>query len=152
MLASMPAPVQVSDAEVLALIRELAGEGAPPSGVQLRAELRRRHGVRGGVARIYRLLRAAEEGTRAPPPDLQRELDAARERARLAEFREEAHQLHWAREVDGLRTRLVEAERLAARARALEEQNLELRRRLQSAELRLAAVERRGQGESRPPR
>jgi hypothetical protein len=143
MLTAMPAPVQVTDGQVLALIRELTAAGGTPSGVRLRDELRRRFGVRGGVARIYRLLREAGEGARGF--DLQHELETTRERARLAEHREEAHQRHWAREVDQLRTRLVEAERLAAQARVLEEQNLELRRRLQSAELRLAAVEQRTQ-------
>ncbi len=139
----MPAPAQVTDAQVLALIRELAADGPPPSGVQLRAELRRRYGVRGGVARIYRLLRAATARAPEPSVDLQRELDLALERARVAEYREEAHQRLWFNEIDQLRTRLAEAERLAAQARALDEQNRELRRRLQSAELRLAEAERR---------
>ena len=55
-------PPKVEDKEVLAVIRDLSGGGALPSGAAVRAALARRYGSRGGVTRIYRLL--ASERTR----------------------------------------------------------------------------------------
>ena len=113
----------VGDEQVCAVIRELREAGARVSGARVRRELTRRFGCRGGVDRIYRLLR---ESTAAKPAEggevaarlraaeaavaaAQAERDAALERAALAEHREEAHQQKWAREIDALRQELAAA-------------------------------------------
>ena len=130
-------PPRVSDAQVLGVIAELATRDALPSGAAVRTALAARFGSRGGVARIYRLL-SQERHRRSPAPEprsmqaLQQELQALREKLARAEQREDEHQSRWAQEVDRWR-RVADAEREAA---AL------LRRQLQAAELRAAALER----------
>lgn len=115
--------MNVGDEQVRAVIGELRAAGARVSGARVRRELARRYGSRGGVERIYRLLRESAAATPAVPADLaarlatveaeltalRAERDAALERAALAEHREDAHQLKWAQEIDRLRRELAAA-------------------------------------------
>src|ERR1700719_4074680 len=98
--------------------RELIAGGGCVSGRALRRELRARFGAVGKTARVFQIWR--EES--APPPSapgptvshdvaqMQLRLHAAEvaaadhlARAERAEFREQAHQEHWALEIDRLR-------------------------------------------------
>jgi hypothetical protein len=125
------------------LIRELTVDGAPPSGVKLRAILAARFQSRGGVGRIYRLLNdecLQLAGCERLEPDVfARELALSRERAVRAEAREEAHQRRWAQEIDILRMRVAELEPLAKEARSSQQVILLLRQELRAAQDRLAA-------------
>ncbi len=117
-----------------------------PSGAAVRATLDARFGSRGGVARIYRLL-ADERARLTPPPEpgsveaLQRELQALRERAERAEAREEAHQTHWAGEVDQLRMKLLGLEPQTIQGQRDREGTELLRHQLHAAEQRAARLE-----------
>ena len=140
-------PPHVSDQAIHATIRELMEEGRLPSGAKLRAVLKARFGSPGGVSRVYRLL--SNTRTRITPPRIapppveadEGELRAVRERAERAEQREEAHQTRWAMEVDQLRMKVALLEPLAHEARLAQEAALLLRRQLQAAEARVAALE-----------
>jgi hypothetical protein len=138
----------VSNAEVRNLIGELTIGNTLPSGAALRAALDERFGSRGGVARIYRLL--ADERVRLTPPPqpgsieaLQREVEMLREKLARSEEREYAHQNRWAEEVDQLRLKLAALEPLAQQARVARDSDQLLRHRLNAAEARAAALERR---------
>jgi hypothetical protein len=149
-------PPRVSDAEVRAVIRELTVDKTLPAGAAVRRSLESRFGSRGGVARIYRLL--AEELVRftSPPSPssaemLERDLQAMTERAQRAEAREEAHQTHWAAEIDRLRMKVQTLEPLAQRGRmALEGGDL-LRHQLHAAEQRAARLEEQLRPYLEPP-
>ena len=139
-------PPKVSNAEVRVVMRELMVGKTLPSGATLRAALAARFGSRGGVVRMYRLL--AEERQRltpVPEPDsveaLQREVQALRERAERAEHREEAHQTHWAEEVDRLRMQAQALGPLAHQGRMAGEGSDLLRHQLHAAEQRAARLE-----------
>jgi hypothetical protein len=108
--------LQLSDQRIRATCRELVKKHGSVSGRQLSEELRRRFGAVGKTMRVFRIWR--EECVAAPanlklPADLvslQRRVEAAEavaaeylRRAEVAEFRERAHQDHWAAEVDRLR-------------------------------------------------
>ena len=107
--------LQLSEARIRSTCRELLKESPTLSGRQLCAELRSRYGAVGKTARVFRIWR--EETARrldAQQPGelalLQQRIKAAEaaaaeylKRAELAEFREQAHQDHWALEVDRLR-------------------------------------------------
>ena len=143
-LRVMPHP-HASTAEILALIRELTVADALPAGAEIRRALQARFGRRGGMARVYRIL--ADERRRRVPvqapdslEDLQRELQAMRERAERAEERERAHQSHWGMEIDRLRLRLQALEPLAARRGDRDPTEL-LRQQLRAAEQRAAGLE-----------
>ena len=132
------------------LIAELRVRQPALTGTQLRAELARRHGSPGGVARIYRLLRQGRAArgpascdARAPrrQPRSAAELARALERARLAEEREDAHQSHWAAEVDILRTRLRDARDASHRLPILEATLQDRSRELAAAYRRIADLE-----------
>lgn len=115
--------MNVADEQVRAVIGELHAEGARVTGARVRRELARRFGSRGGVERIYRLLRESATATVPMSQEIaarlaaaeaalaraEAERDAALERARLAEHREEAHQQKWALEIDALRRELAVA-------------------------------------------
>lgn len=140
-------PPLVSEELIEAAIREVAAGGRRVTGVAVRDLLARHHGMRGGVARIYRLIRDAQRPPREGTQILLRAADSAEsreaaiERANLAEHREQVHQARWARETDALRARLADAER---NARALSDARLrvaELARALASAQRRIAALE-----------
>ena len=60
-------PPKVDDEDVLRVIRELTRDGKLPSGASVRQTLAQRHGSRGGVTRIYRLLQG--ERGRHPTSD-----------------------------------------------------------------------------------
>ncbi len=150
-------PPLLTDASIRAAIRELGADTGKVTGVAVRELLAARHGARGGVARIYRLLnesRAAAQGTVAPArPDASGAVastesrEAAIARADLAEHRERTHQERWARETDTLRTRLAAAEQAAREADAAKLRIAELARALASAQARIAQLERTEPGD-----
>jgi hypothetical protein len=138
-------PPLVSDELIRSAIREVGASGGRLTGVAVRDLLARRHGVRGGVSRIYRLLHTAQ---RPPPPrptpvpaPTGETLEAAVERANLAEHREQTHQARWARETDALRARVVESERAARELADARLRIAELARALATAQQRIAALE-----------
>jgi hypothetical protein len=143
-------PPKVSDELVRALISELTVHSRPPSGAALRAALMARFGGRGGVSRIYRLLKEQRESSRPTEaakveelrgPEQASELERLRLRAERAEAREEAHQLRWASEVDQLRTRVALLEPLAQQARAAVRGQELLAAQLRAAHARIAVLE-----------
>jgi len=146
----MARPPRLPDATILALIAELRGQHAALTGTHLREELARRHGFRGGVSRVYRLLRQA---TTASPPHWptpepvatgeppHAALAAALERARLAEHREEAHQARWAREIHELREQVRTLSDAARRAPRLEAELQDRSRELAAAYRRISDLE-----------
>jgi hypothetical protein len=142
-------PPLLSEDSIRAAIRELAASGGRVTGVAVRNLLAARYGARGGVARIYRLVRDAQRAPRDPPlprPGAPAASDESREsalaRAALAEERERVHQERWARETDALRTRLARAEEAARDAEVAKLRVADLGRALASAQLRIAALER----------
>jgi hypothetical protein len=146
----MSRPPRLPDTAILELIQELRGQHAVITGTRLRTELERRFGSRGGVSRIYRLLREATaprpapaSSSPAPPtsPDPPSELAAALERARLAEHREEAHQARWAGEIHQLREQVRTLHRAAHRLPLLEAEIQDRSRELAAAYRRIADLE-----------
>jgi hypothetical protein len=110
--------LQLSDDRIRATCRELVEEHGSVSGRRLSEELRARFGAVGKTTRVFRIWREeCQRPTAALPGDvllLQRRLEAAEaaaaenlKRAELAEFREQAHQDHWALEVDRLRQEIA---------------------------------------------
>jgi hypothetical protein len=105
--------LQLSDERIRATCRELVKKQGSVSGRGLCEELRRRFGAVGKTTRVFRIWREECAAPAAGSADLvllQRRVDAAEalaneflKRAELAEFREQAHQEHWAVEVDRLR-------------------------------------------------
>ena len=93
-------PPLISEELIKAAIREAAAQSGRVTGVAVRAILARRHGNRGGVARIYRVIAASQQAAHQVAPALHRPLtssesqQAAIERANLAEHREQVHQSH----------------------------------------------------------
>jgi hypothetical protein len=133
---------------IRATCRELKRSGAPVSGRALRRELRERFGHAGRTARVFAIWRDETAAQLGPgvsnalndTADLQRRLAAAEAeaaenlaRAERAEYREMAHQDHWALEIDRLREQLREQPALVAQVRALETQVLRLTAELQAA-------------------
>ena len=150
----MARPPRLPDATILELIDELRAKHAVLTGTRLREELAARHGSPCGVSRIYRLLHQAAQPqpTRSPDPppalpvdvaELQAQLAAALERARLAEHREEAHQDRWAGEIHRLREEAHGYRDASHRLRVLEQDVLDRSRELASAYLRIAELEAR---------
>jgi hypothetical protein len=138
-------PPLVSDELIRAAIREVGLSGARVTGVAVRELLSRHHGVRGGVARIYRMVRAAGRpvapAPRPTPMPAGESLEAAVERANLAEHREQVHQARWARETDALRARLAESERAARELTDARLRIAELARALATAQQRIENLE-----------
>jgi len=151
----MARPPRLPDAEIQQVIDELRAQRRTVTGLALRAELQRRHGHRGGVTRIYRLLQrqsalprhAPAHASLAPPPpasdlaQLQAELAAALERARLAEHREETHQSRWAGEIHALREQVRSFGENAHRLAVLEADLRDRSRELAAAYRRIADLE-----------
>ena len=145
----MARPPRLPDAAILALIDELRGQQAVVTGTRLREELAHRFGFRGGVTRIYRLLAQATTPHPAPPrpapaagsEGLHAELAAALERARLAEYREEAHQARWANEIHELRDQVRTFKEAARRLPLLEAELQDRSRLLAAAYKRIADLE-----------
>lgn len=150
----MARPPRLPDSTILALIEELRGQHPALTGTRLRDELQRRHGVRCGVTRMYRLLRSAttaQPPSAQPPADslptdvqaLQAELATALERAHLAEHREEHHQSRWAGEIHALREQVHSLREAAHRLPLLEQEVLDRSRELAAAYRRIADLESR---------
>jgi hypothetical protein len=118
--------LQLSDEHIRSTCRDLVEAHGSVSGRRLCEELRRRFGAVGKTMRVFRIWReecgtASVLASRTAPPQLpgamallQKRVEAAEaaaveylERAELAEFRERAHQDHWAVEVDRLRQEIV---------------------------------------------
>ena len=148
----MARPPLLPDAAILAVIAELRGQHAVLTGTRLREELAARYGTPCGVARIYRLLhqatqpRPAPDSAAQPQPagdvaELQAQLAAALERARLAEHREEHHQARWANEIHALREQVRTHLDASHRLKILEGELQDRSRELTSAYLRMSDLE-----------
>jgi hypothetical protein len=151
----MARPPRLPDSAILTLIAELRSRHALLTGTRLREELKQRFGTPGGVARIYRLMHQAAAPVENPssptvaPNDglpteviqLQEELRIARERAALAEHREEHHQARWAGEIHQLREQVHTLREGAHRLAVLEQDVLDRSRELASAYRRIADLE-----------
>jgi hypothetical protein len=116
--------LQLSDEQIRAACRDLMRKHGSVSGRGLSEELRRRFGAVGKTMRVFRIWREECATALAPKPAiaqlpgemalLQKRVEAAEtaaaeylKRAELAEFRERAHQDHWAMEVDRLRMEIA---------------------------------------------
>jgi hypothetical protein len=126
--------------------RQLLKREGGVSGRELRRELRERFGAVGKAARVFRIWReeslrkAASEHVPSSMEELQARVLAAESkaadnqaRAELAEFREQAHQDHWAAKIDRLRQESRGAHSYLAEIRTLQEQVLKLSHELQNA-------------------
>jgi hypothetical protein len=110
--------LQLSDERIRSTCRDLVEAHGSVSGRQLSEELRRRFGAVGKTMRVFRIWREECQTPAAGLPGdvalLQRRVEAAEaaaaeylKRAELAEFRERAHQDHWAVEIDRLRQEIA---------------------------------------------
>jgi hypothetical protein len=140
-------PPKVEDKEVLAVIRDLSGGGALPSGAAVRAALAERFGSRGGVTRIYRLLAGerARRGTTALSTVgaalLEQENRNLRELLQHQRQREDAHQAYWNREVGRLRERVSALEPVVQQAATRGEVSEALKQEVQGAETRAGQLD-----------
>jgi hypothetical protein len=140
-------PPKVSDQAVIGVILELAGEGTFPSGAAVRVALEQRYQSRGGVARIYRLLASEKSRLGSTPLSpiaaglLEQENLNLREQVKAARQREDAHQVHWNREVGRLRDRVDALEPLVRQFSAAGEVSNALRRQVEEAETRAGQLE-----------
>jgi hypothetical protein len=145
---------KLSDQRIRTTCRALLIRDGSVSGRGLRAELRRRFAAAGKTERIFAIWREETGAQRAAalPREVrelqQRLLDAEAAagehlaRAERAEYREQAHQDHWAVEIDRLRQAGVNASGTAVIIRELQEQVFKLSRELAAA--RAALSERAG--------
>jgi hypothetical protein len=142
---------------VRAVCRELLGIDAALSGRGLTRELRARFGAVGRAERVFRIWRQESEAMRARvekkaavsalPTDiqeLQRRLDVAEQgaaemlaRAERAELREQAHQDHWALEIDRLRQEIALRAASAVELRNLRAEVMRLTAELAAARTQL---------------
>lgn len=141
---------QLAEHRIRSTCRELIATGSPVTGRAVRRVLRDRFGAVGRTARVFQILReeAAAMARPAVPPDvaeLERRLQVAeaaalenQARAERAEYREQAHQDHWAIEIDRLREDLKARPKYAVEIRALQDQVLRLTAELQAARSQLA--------------
>lgn len=131
--------MQLTDANILGVIRDLKNRGAPLRGVAIRRELFTRYSCRASTDRVYRLLRQVREERAADPTleQIKQQLSEAKqqaaralERAELAEAREQAHFDKWAGEIYELRKKVEMHESLgSARLMArMEQEKLNLQR------------------------
>lgn len=113
---------RLSELQIRTTCRELVARDKKVSGRRLRRELKSRFGFIGKTEKVFQIWR--EETHRGSPAgsspelptdvvELQRRLKAAEAeaaehlaRAERAEYREQAHQDHWAMEIDRLRCEL----------------------------------------------
>jgi hypothetical protein len=140
---------RLSEARIRATCRELLTVHGRVSGRTLSAELRTRFGAVGKTERVFAIWReeVSAQAVRDAPAkvaavpadvvDLERRLKAAEaaaaenlKRAQLAEYREQAHQEHWALEVDRLRQQLAARETTEVEVRRLQDRVLQLSREL----------------------
>jgi hypothetical protein len=136
---------RLADHRIRSTCRELLASGARLTGRALRRELRTRYGAVGKTARVFEIWREESAATQAPkmPADVAQmaeRLHAAetaaaefKARAELAELREEAHQTHWAMEIDRLREQLRAQPKYAAEIRKLQDQVMRLTVELHAA-------------------
>jgi hypothetical protein len=143
---------RLSEQRVRNTCRELVAERGRISGRQLRQVLKGRFGAVGKTARIFRIWReeTGQGAVMAPQMiearEMQERMVAAESRAaenlaraERAEFREQAHQDHWAMEVDRLRQAGLAQAGSAATIRGLQEQVLRLTAELNAARALLLA-------------
>jgi hypothetical protein len=113
---------RLSEFQIRTTCRELVLRDSNLSGRQLRRELKDRFGSAGKTERVFQVWREETQALqKADAPsnlpidvaELQRRLQAAEaaaaeslQRAEVAEYRERAHQDHWAMEIDRLKQRL----------------------------------------------
>jgi hypothetical protein len=113
---------RLSEFQIRTTCREMITRDPNLSGRQLRRELKDRFGAVGKTARVFDLWREETEKIQiavaaavlpADVAELQRQLRIAEataaenlKRAELAEYRERAHQDHWALEIDRLKQQL----------------------------------------------
>jgi hypothetical protein len=110
--------MRISDADIRAVIADLTAQAGQASGAAVRAELQRRHGARGGVTRVYRVLDQSRRGARHEESralaervcELEQQLAGMTERAERAEHRELVHQDRAAVEIHRLREKVRELE------------------------------------------
>jgi len=144
---------QLADHRIRTTCRELLASGARLSGRGLRRELRTRYGAVGKTARVFEIWREETAAGQAPevPADVaqmaermnaaETEAAAASARAERAELREEAHQTHWAMEIDRLRKQLRAQPKYAAEIRKLQDQVMRLTVELHAARRQLSQPE-----------
>jgi hypothetical protein len=113
---------RLTDLQIRATCRALLNKDASVTGRALRRELKNRFGAVGKTTRVFEVWRlekaraqtaSAAAALPADVADLKRRLDIAEKlaaenlkRAELAEYRERAHQDHWALELDKLKQQL----------------------------------------------
>ena len=147
---------RLAEHRIRSTCRELLAGRGRVSGRALRRELRARFGAVGKTARVFQIWREeSAPAASAPAPtassdvgQMQQRLHAAetaaadnQARAERAEFREQAHQDHWAKEIDRLREQLRAQPKYAAEIRALQEQVFRLSAELQAARSQLSRQE-----------
>jgi hypothetical protein len=145
--------LQLAEHRIRTTCRELIAGGDRVTGRLLRQALRERFGAVGRTARVFQILREESLArTRPEVPsdvvDLQSRVQIAeaaaaenQARAERAEYREQAHQDHWAIEIDRLREQLRAQPKYAAEIRLLQERVLRLSAELQAARTQLAELE-----------
>ena len=142
--------MRLTDTQIRGAIRAVEARDGRLSGVAVRAELERLHGgARGGVARVYRLLRQARGAARhaeaAALVDRVRALEAQLElvtaRAERSEHREVVHQDRAAMEIHALREKLRELEKSPAVRGVRHEDYLALYREVVRLRQRVAEFE-----------
>jgi hypothetical protein len=145
---------RLSEIQIRGTCRELVARGKAVSGRRLRRELETRFGHVGNTARVFQIwreetrVRSPMDASPALPADvveLQRRLELAETsasdnlaRAERAEYREQAHQDHWAMEVDRLRQEVQVRQNQAVEIRHLNEQVLRLSAELHAVRTALA--------------
>jgi hypothetical protein len=144
---------RLADHRIRTTCRELLASGARLSGRGLRRELRTRYGAVGKTARVFEIWREETAASQAPevPADVAQMAErmnaaetaaaAAIARAERAELREEAHQTHWAMEIDRLREQLRAQPKYAAEIRKLQDQVMRLTAELHAARRQLSQPE-----------
>ena len=141
---------RLSERRIRNTCRELLAERGKLSGRQLRRVLKERYGAAGKTERIFQIWREETgQGATVVPAIGAREMEermvaaesqAAENlaRAERAEYREQAHQDHWAMEVDRLRQSAMAQAGSPAVIRSLQEQVLRLTAELNAARALLA--------------
>ncbi len=130
------------DRQIRITCRELLAHQPRVTGRHLRRVLKNQYGSVGNTARIFKIWReetaalAEHQRTIALPTDTRELLarlqaaettaEAQRVRAERAELREQAHQDHWALEIDRLRQQLRAQPNYAAEVRSLQDQVMRL--------------------------
>jgi hypothetical protein len=144
---------RLSERRIRSTCRDLVATQGKVSGRQLRRELKNRFGAVGKTERIFQIWRdeTGQGAVSAMPIEVREmqermnaaESSAAEERARAerAEYREQAHQDHWAMEVDRLRQAAASHGGSAAAIRSLQEQVLRLSAELNAARAMLMGRE-----------